>query len=305
MPRSALVTGAFGFVGRHVARAAADAGYLVTGIGHGSWGRAEWREWGIADWHAADVTLDALVSHGGDPAVIFHCAGSGSVAFSMAHPAQDFDRTVGTTRDVLEYVRLHHPAARLVLPSSAGVYGDVSALPIAVGSAGNPASPYGLHKRMAEDLVRSYGRHFGVAGAIVRLFSIYGPGLRKQLLWDACLKLSRGEAGFGGTGDETRDWLHVEDAAALMVTLAGHAAPSVPVVNGASGTGTPIRAIVGQIAAALPGAPAPAFSGHVRPGDPLHYVADIADARALGWTPRHDLTAGIAGYVDWFRADAS
>ena len=101
---TAIVTGAHGFLGRHVARALARAGRTVIGIGHGDWSEAQWRAWGLAAWHHDDVKTQALAAPGA-PGAVFHCAGSGSVAFSMAEPAQDFDRTVGTTLEVLEFLR--------------------------------------------------------------------------------------------------------------------------------------------------------------------------------------------------------
>lgn len=304
MPEKVLVTGAFGFVGRHVARAAAARGYVVHGVGHGAWSRSEWREWGIDEWHVADVTLDTLVSYGGDPDIVFHCAGSGSVAFSMSHPAQDFERTVLTTLSTLEYVRLHRPDAKLVLPSSAGVYGNASSLPIRIDAPLAPASPYGGHKKMAEDLCRSYAAHFGVSAAIVRLFSVYGVGLRKQLLWDACGKLARGPAEFGGTGDETRDWIHVDDAAALMLAAADAASSACPLANGANGSATQIRKIVESIASEMGNGNAVRFSGMSRPGDPAHFAADIAEARGWGWQPTRSLAAEIARYVAWYQDGA-
>jgi UDP-glucose 4-epimerase len=299
-----LVTGAFGFVGRHVSRACSRAGHTVRGIGHGSWTRAEWREWGLSDWHPSDVTLDAIVSYAGEPDMIVHCAGSGSVGFSMSNPAQDFDRTVVTTGEVLEYVRLHRPAARVVLPSSASVYGDIQTLPIKVDAPLRPVSPYGVHKRMAEELCYSYARHFGVSVAIVRLFSVYGVGLRKQLLWDACSKLSRGPSTFGGTGQETRDWLHVEDAARLLLAAGLAASPRCLIINGATGKGIPTRWIVESISRAFGGAGDAQFSGVSRPGDPVNLVADTSGAHALDWRPEQTLDAELARYVEWFKAGA-
>jgi len=298
--KNALITGAYGFVGRHVARAAARQGYLVRGLGHGAWGRDEWREWGVSEWHSADVTLETLLTYSGEPDVIFHCAGSGSVHFSMTHPYQDYQRTVATTLSMLEYLRVHAPQARLVIPSSAGVYGVADKMPIAVDDRLNPLSPYGMHKRIAEDLCRSYAKNFDIRCAIVRLFSVYGIGIRKQLIWDACQKMAGGNFQFAGTGAETRDWLHVEDAASLMLMAAENASGACPVVNGGVGEAVEIRAIVERVASRLRTPEPPAFSGQVRGGDPVHYQADIAGALAWGWKPERELMTELDAYVDWF-----
>jgi UDP-glucose 4-epimerase len=304
MSTHTLVTGAYGFVGRHVARALAARGAHVVGIGHGSWGRDEWRRWGVAEWHTADVTVETLTTYAGEPEQVFHCAGSGSVAFSMTHPQQDFQRTVGSTLAVLEYLRVQRPHARLVIPSSAGVYGAATRMPIATDDALHPTSPYGVHKKMAEELCGSYARHFGLRVALVRLFSVYGAGIRKQLLWDACSKLSQGTLMFAGTGLETRDWLHVDDAARLMMCAAEHASANCPVVNGGVGEAVCIRDVVQLIAARLGIAGQPQFSGQSRAGDPTHYHADVRSALAWGWAPQHDRVSEMQRYVDWFKEGA-
>ncbi len=304
MQKIALVTGAYGFVGRQVARQLADAGWQVIGLGHGSWTREEWQIWGISEWHSTDITLDALITYSGKPDVIVHCAGSGSVGFSMTHPYQDFQRTVTTTLAVLEFARLYAPKSRIVYPSSAGVYGVVQKLPISENDPLSPASPYGVHKRMAEDLCESYAKHFELSIAVVRLFSVYGEGLRKQLLWDASNKIARGQNDFFGTGDEIRDWLHVGDAARLLVVAAEHASPQCPIVNGGSGQGLTVREILSELFNCFGRSDTPNFSGTARSGDPAGYEADIALVTSWGWHPEIDWHQGLRAYAGWIKQGA-
>lgn len=303
MDKPVLVTGAYGFIGRHVARALAAEGQTVIGLGHGAWSREQWRSWGISEWHAADMTLNNLITHAGLPGAVVHCAGGGSVGFSVTHPHQDFQRTVATTAALLEFVRLYAPDAAVVYPSSAAVYGNAQRLPIPETEPLRPVSPYGVHKQMAEQLCTLYTRHFGIKVAIVRLFSVYGNGLRKQLLWDACSKLRRGDAEFLGTGAEQRDWLHVEDGAALLTLARGHASTDCPVLNGGTGTGVSVSQIIREILNALGTGTAAKFTGQVREVDPPSYVADVGRATGWGWKPRKPWREGVREYVDWFRAN--
>lgn len=299
-----VITGAYGFIGRNLARFYGEQGWHVIGLGHGVWSRAEWMEWHIAEWHTCDITMESLLTYAGRPEVIVHCAGGGSVGFSVSHPLQDYERTAVTTAQVLEFVRLHAPKAAVVYPSSAGVYGKAEVLPISEEAPLHPMSPYGVHKMMAEELCRSYGYHFDVASAVVRLFSVYGPGLRKQLLWDTCVKLSADEITFFGTGNETRDLLHVRDAVELLYAAGEHASPDCPVINGGSGFGTAVRDIVTELFACFQRTDRPVFTGSIKPGDPQHYAADITKALSWKWRPTLVWTAGVREYAQWFREGA-
>lgn len=297
-----LVTGANGFLGRHTARLFAQKNYTVLGIGHGEWPQEDWVRWGLSGWQSADVTLQTLQQYAGTPTAIIHCAGSGSVAFSIEDPLADFQSTVVTTAHVLEYVRSSSPSSRVIYPSSASVYGTVDALPILDDCRVAPISQYGVHKLIAEQLVASYARQFATSASIVRFFSVYGCGLRKQLLWDACCKLAAGDAVFMGTGDEVRDWLHVEDAAKLLLVASEHANTDCPTVNGGSGEGVTVRDILLHLGYSLSQQNvSPAFSGTQRTGDPSRYVADVTGARQWGWRPQRSWRDGIAEYAAWWR----
>jgi len=303
-PRTVLVTGAQGFIGRHAARAFARSGAEVVGLGRHVWPVAEAREWGIGRWQQAAVSVPALEALHIVPDVIVHCAGGGSVGFARSNPLEDFECSVAATASVLEFARRTGSTAKVLFPSSAAVYGHAAKLPIPEASPLSPVSVYGAHKVMAEECCRSWSRHFGVSVAIVRLFSAYGPELRKQLLWDACLKLRAGDRTFAGRGDETRDWLHVEDVAELFVRAVDRASPDAPTVNGGSGEAVTVRKILRHVFRSWGEAGDPVFTGETRPGDPKDYQADISQVSTWGWAPQRKLKAGIAGYVDWFRSVA-
>ena len=305
MKGTILVTGANGFIGRHVSQAAALQGNQVIGIGHGDWTEETWRRWGLSAWHELDVTVASLLAHVRTPDLVVHCAGSSSVGFSFENPAQDFDRTVLTTVEVLEYIRTCAPETALVYPSSAAVYGQAATLPITEDSPLNPISPYGVHKKMAEDLCRSYSESFGVRVAIVRLFSAYGVELRKQLLWDACRKAVSDDYQFAGTGRETRDWVNAEDIARLLLIAGDHAGSHAPIVNGASGNEVAIQTILSVLFEALGTSREPEFSGSGRPGDPERYAGDPSRALAWGWAPQRPWREGVQEYARWFREVAS
>ena len=295
-----LVTGANGFLGRHVSRVAAMQGHHVIGIGHGDWSEEHWREWGLSEWYELDVTLASLVSRAGRPDLLVHCAGSSSVGFSFENPAQDFERTVVTTLDVLEYLRTSTPETALVFPSSAAVYGCATSWPISEESALGPISPYGVHKRIGEDLCRSYSDSYGLRVAIVRIFSAYGVELRKQLLWDACRKSMAGDYRFGGTGRETRDWVNGEDVARLLLIAGDHAVPGAAIVNGASGTEVAVQTILAVLLDALGADRQPEFTGTARAGDPERVVGDPSRALGWGWSPQRPWQVGVREYAEWF-----
>ncbi len=307
MNKLAFVSGAAGFIGRHVCKRLEAEGWQVAGIGYGDWLPAEQRAWGLHAWRDEGVSVEALESLArseGEPELLIHCAGGSSVPFSLAHPREDFGQTVVTIADALEFARRREGGMAFVYPSSAAVYGRVEGRPITEATPLHPVSPYGLHKRMAEELCQSCAASGKVPVAIVRLFSVYGAGLRKQLLWDACTKAAAGAFAFSGTGVEIRDWIHVSDAAALLVLAAAKAAPDCPVVNGGTGEGTSIREVLERLGGWWTPAQIPVFSGAQRQGDPDCYIADVSAVRSWGYRPQADLDAGLQDYIRWFRTES-
>lgn len=304
--KTAWVTGAKGFIGRNLAAHLSANGYSVAGIGHGAWPASEYARWGVSQWLNGELNtanLGRLRTLADAPDVVFHLAGGSAVGPSFLNPLEDFHRTADTTAELLEWVRTESPATRIVCASSAAVYGKGHAGPIPEDARLTPFSPYGYHKAVMETIAASYRENFSLRVSVVRLFSVYGAGLEKQLLWDLCGKLSRNErtVALAGTGNEIRDWLHVSDATELLRLVAEHDAASGITVNGGAGTGGSVREIADLVRAEWGSGATLSFTGERRAGDPDSLIADATRARSLGFTPKTDLRRGVADVVQWFR----
>ena len=278
-----LITGAAGAIGQHLVRTMSAGGWRVVGLGHG----APLPELPWADWINGEIeasNLEALATRQTRPDCFIHLAGGSMVGPSVIAPAEDFARTAATSVRLLEWVRQKAPEAAVVLASSAAVYGDTEIQPIPEDAPRAPLSPYGTHKMMMELAGESWARNFGVRIAIVRLFSVYGPGLHKQLIWEICAKLAHGARTLtlGGTGAETRDWIHIDDAAAILASAARLASLSPPKFKGCTGIGTSEADVARAVVTGFGTDANISFSGERRLGDPTHLVGhpNLARGRA-------------------------
>jgi len=301
----AFVTGAGGFIGSAAASAFGGAGWRVAALGHAR----RWADVGPelappALWIEGDVDGERLataLSALGRPEVIFHAAGGGSVGASLADPEADHARTVGSLVQTLAFLDAQAPQARLIYPSSAAVYGEAAAGPIAETLTAAPVSPYGRHKLEAERLI-AQAADGGLEAVIIRFFSVYGPGLRKQLLWDLGRRLlaAPAQVELSGRGDEARDLLFIDDAVQMIGLAAGLEPGTGPmIVNAAAGRPVTVRQVAEALRAALHGESDIRFSGEVREGDPKSLVADVQRAQALGFRPQAALEDGMGRLAHW------
>lgn len=306
MTRPIWITGGKGFIGRHLATHFSSQSRVTYGLGHGLWTQDEYAHWGFKSWLNAEIdhsSLSYLASSSGLPGIIFHLAGGSAVGSSIQNPYEDFQRTVDTTARLLEWVRQHSPETKVIGVSSAAVYGSGFTGPINEHAQGTPFSPYGFHKAMLEGLFASYRDTYNLTLSVVRLFSVYGPGLEKQLLWDICQKMENtinNEIMLHGTGKEQRDWLHVKDACDLLWKVAA-SSETPKIINGGTGVATSIEQIAQFIVDAWGHPYKVNFSGIGRKGDPLSLVADISKARALNFSPAINIQTGITEVVNWYK----
>ena len=296
--KSVLVTGAAGFIGGALAAHFRQQGARVF-VDAERGQSASSRRWPLTEAGLLQAT------GGATPDVIFHAAGSGTVAKVAAQPALELPANLGALLSVLQFAQQHAPAARVVLLSSAALYGNAPATPQRETDHRAPVSLYGLAKAQAEQLAEFYAAQHSVRATAVRLFSVYGPELRKQLLWDAMVKFGQGRCDFFGTGHEHRDWVHIDDVCDFMRSLLEQP-PSrdFDVFNCAGGQAASTAQVLTHLATASGAAP-PQFSGQARSGDPACLVADCSKAeRELGWHAKVAWQDGVAEYARWFAAQA-
>ncbi|KAA0893321.1 NAD-dependent epimerase/dehydratase family protein [Oryzomonas rubra] len=302
--KSVLITGAAGFLGRYTAQFFSELGCTVIGIDSIPPENAPLAH--LTAYHNVklpDKALDDLLRTL-SPDVCIHCAGRASVPLSVSDPSADFYTNTVLTFEVLEALRLHAPACRFILLSSAAVYGNPQTLPVNEEQPASPISPYGFHKWQCEQLCSEFARIYGLKTASVRIFSAYGPGLRRQVLWDMCFKVITGHAlKLQGTGRESRDFIHARDVAKALHIVAANAPMQGETYNLASGNETTILELASLVLDALNEGCSPQFDGVIPQGNPVNWQADITKLHALGFTPDIPLKQGIRTFATWCRAE--
>lgn len=238
------------------------------------------------------------------PAFLVHFAGNADVQRSWLNPTHDFQCSVQLFSRVLDSVRQFSADTKVLLASSAAVYGQPGLLPIQESVVPDPISPYGYHKWLCEIMAKEYASIYGLKTASMRIFSAYGAGLKKQLLWDLCCKCrDSGIIELSGDGDESRDFIHAKDVANAALGILRGGAFSGECYNVASGVETTVSTVAHMVLERF-GLPAEriCFSGESRIGNPRNWRADISRLSAsLGFSPAIDFQQGITEYVEWFK----
>jgi len=302
--RKVLVTGGSGFLGSHLVRALLARGEVVTVLDRS--GRAPCEGVRVEAVDLLEADLAALLAEGRYERV-FHLAGNVAVPFSVEHPDRDFALNAVATVRLLEALRRASPRTRLLLTSTAAVYGEAHEGPCAESQRPAPVAPYGASKWVAECYAELFARQYGLATTRARIFSMYGPGLRTQVVFDLIAKLQARPDRLEvlGDGQQVRDFLYVEDAVAALLRIADRAAHEGEVINVASGTPVTIAELARAVADACGLSPEIAFVGDEGPGRSKRWIADITRLDALGDRSLVPLDEGLARTVAWYRTDAS
>lgn len=294
-----LILGSEGFIGRNCVEYFKKAGHTVSGADLFEQPSVEYNYFKVSRLSHEFEEIFSNVFFD----IVINSAGSGNVPYSMTHPLIDFEANCLDTIQILENIRKHSPMSKYIHLSSAAVYGNPIKLPVAENQVLNPLSPYGYHKIIAEYLCSEYTKLYNLSTAIVRPFSIYGPGLKKQIFWDLYKKtlLNPNAISLHGTGKESRDYLYITDLVMALEYVILHGKMNGEIYNAASGKETTIQDAVKIYFKTLNLQPNIEFDGIVRKGDPINWCADIKNLKNLGFEATTSLEEGLTEIAKWIK----
>ncbi|WP_135852550.1 NAD-dependent epimerase/dehydratase family protein [Halorussus salinus] len=296
--RTVLITGGAGFVGSHLAEALV-ADNEVRILDNLSGGTREHVPAG-ADLVEGDICDEETLTDAMDGAdLVFHEAALVSVEESVANPPESNRVNAAATVALLEQAR--DEDARVVLASSAAVYGHPDSVPVEEGDPKEPTSPYGIDKLSLDHYARRYHDLYGLETVPLRYFNVYGP--RQNPEYSAVVNVFFQQAADGGPltvegdGEQTRDFVHVRDVvrANLLAATTDRVGEPFNVGTGGSVTVNELAETVVEVTNS------DAEITHVepRPGDIRHSEADISKAREeLGYEPTVPLDEGLRALAE-------
>jgi UDP-glucose 4-epimerase len=306
-----LVTGGAGFIGSNIVAALSSRGEAVRALDNlatGRWSNLDGQE--RVERVTADVReLEALEQACQGVEVVFHQAALCSVPESVDDPLT-YDRVnVGGTVAVLHAAR-RAGVRRVVLATSASVYGNEPTLPKHERMAASPMSPYALNKYAGEQYLKLFSDIYGLETVGLRYFNVFGPKQRPvgpyaaaiPRFIDAALRGRRLQ--LFGDGEQTRDFCYIDDVVqANLLAATSRRAMRGEVVNVAGGRSVTLNALVHELRQRLD-VPVQWEYAAPRAGDVRHSLADISlAAELLGWRPAVSWEQGLGPTAAFLRRE--
>lgn len=304
---NSLVTGGAGFIGSNIVAELVASGRHVTVLDNFSSGYRSNLDSlpsvRLIEGDVRDAAAVARAIRGCD--VVFHLAASVGNKRSIDRPIEDAEINVLGTLRVLEAAR-EAGVRKVIVSSSAGIFGELKTLPIREDHPVEPDSPYGCTKLCEEKLALAYAKLYGLEAVCLRYFNVFGRNQRFDAYGNVIpifvFQMIRGEPiVIHGDGEQTRDFIHVRDVVQANIRAAESGGLS-GAFNVGSGSRITINRLV-ELIQEVSGISPVVRHGPRRPGDVRDSLADISAAReAFGFEPTVGMRDGLADYYAWAEA---
>ena len=239
--RNILITGINGFVGLNIYNSLKND-YKLYGIGHG---KKSDKFKTLIKYTNKSIKKNILLRYFANIDTVIHCAGSGLVGLS--DNKKYFLRDINSTKNILKFASDNKKKINIIFISSISVYGNEYKKKISEKEEIFPISNYAKCKKESEKICKKYSDKFNIGVKILRVTSLYGMGLKKQVIFDAIIKILRNENRFHGTGNEIRDFLHIDDFTDLIKKILRKKFKNYEVLNCGSGKDYKIKDVIQKI----------------------------------------------------------
>lgn len=236
---------------------------------------------------------------------VYHLAARVSVPESILYPVEYNDVNVGGTVSLMTAAR-DAGIKRVVFTSSGTIYGEQEEQPIRETVRPHPHNPYAVTKIAAEYYLSAMGALYGIEAVILRIFNAYGPGQAAPPSHAPVIPrfvrqaLSRGSVVIFGNGEQTRDFVYVDDVVRALIAAATAPAQGL-IINIGAGREVSIKGLVKRLEEIL-GQRVPSLFSTAQDGGVSRMRADIGLAQeVLEFTPQVSIEEGLELMVDHYR----
>ena len=294
--KNILITGAHGFIARHLSNILSKKNFNVYGIGNKRKNLNKNIKLSYKKLSNKKINYNNLKNFKSLD-IIIHCAGTGTVRSSnKEHLLKNYI----TTKSLIKFCKSIKEKPKIIFLSSYSIYGEKYNRPIKEYFKTNPKSCYSKTKKKSEDALIKLKNSHKINIKILRLASIYGNGIEKQLLFDVCKKIQNNSGDFYGTGDEVRDWMHISDLGSLILKIIRANDRKNTIINCGSGKGQKVKFIINKIKRGLKSKVKISFTKKDSNHQKFLGVNNNL-ARTYNWNPKININEGITQYINWYK----
>jgi len=303
--RKILITGVAGFIGSNLASRLLAEGYEVRGIDNLAYGLRENVPMEVG-FHCLDIRDRRIIPLFDGVNTVFHLAAKNCIADCQADPVETAEINVSGTVNVFEAAR-RAGVRKVIYAESSALYEGCTVLPTPESEV-KPESFYAVSKLASMYFADAYKTFYDSQFTALRYFCVYGPvqDYRRTIppvMSAFIIKLLKGERpSIYGTGEKRRDFIYVDDVNDFHLICIQDDRTNGRTFNIGSGVNYSVKEILDRVSKILHITPEPVYKDDL-PGEAQVTLADITQAKGLGWEPKTLLEEGLERAIEYIRGE--